>query len=108
MTMTPDIPAVAPFAIHEREFEAVLGDEPQLVKVAEVDAHEGPVYLRSEHALYFTSLPPDAMVKRLDLEKGEVSIVRGADANAPNGMTLDRGGRLVICEQGSMSSPARI
>ena len=26
-------------------------------KVADVDAHEGPVYVADEHALYFTSLP---------------------------------------------------
>jgi hypothetical protein len=31
-----------------------------LDKVADVDAHEGPVYVESEHALYFTTLPkPD-------------------------------------------------
>ena len=102
------LPAVAePFSVHETEFGYVLGQEPRLVKVADVDAHEGPVYVRGERALYFTSLPPDAQVKRLDLATGEVSVV-ATGVRAPNGMTLDRAGRLVICEQGSIGSPARI
>jgi gluconolactonase len=101
------LPTTSAFELHEREFEVVIGPEPQLIKVADVDAHEGPVYVRGEHALYFTSLPPDAMVKRLDLQSGEVSMV-GEGLVAPNGMTLDRAGRLVICEQGSMTAPARI
>jgi gluconolactonase len=105
MTLLPEIAEV--FSVHETEFEYVLGERPRLVKVADVDAHEGPVYVRGEHALYFTSLPPDAQVKRLDLTSGDVSKV-DTGVRAPNGMTLDRGGRLVICEQGSLDSPARI
>jgi gluconolactonase len=105
MTVLPDIADV--FSVHEPEFEYVLGERPRLVKLADVDAHEGPVYVRGEHALYFTSLPPDAQVKRLDLTSGEVTVV-DTDGRAPNGMTLDRSGRLVICEQGSLDSPARI
>ena len=36
--------------------------------VVEVDAHEGPVYVPCEDALYFTSLPaPDVAIKRLSL-----------------------------------------
>jgi gluconolactonase len=105
MTLLPEV--AEPFSVHETEFEYVLGQEPRLVKVADVDAHEGPVYVRGERALYFTSLPPDAQVKRLDLATGEVSVV-ATGVRAPNGMTLDRAGRLVICEQGSIGSPARI
>jgi len=97
----------AAFVMHEREFEHVLGSEPRLEKVADTDAHEGPVYVRGEHALYFTSLPPDARVKRLDLSSGAVTVVDAA-VQAPNGMTLARAGKLVICEQGSIESPARI
>jgi gluconolactonase len=103
----PTPPPTLAFEVHEPEFESVLGDEPRLVKLADVDAHEGPVYARAEHALYFTSLPPDARLKRLDVESGEITVVRD-DLVAPNGMTLDRAGRLVICEQGSTSEPARI
>jgi gluconolactonase len=104
MIATPETTA---FEIHESDFEPVLGSEPQLVKLADVDAHEGPVYARGEHALYFTSVAPDACVKRLDLESGEVTVMCG-DVVAPNGMCLDRAGQLLICEQGSLSSPARI
>jgi len=31
--------------------------EARLVPVVEVDAHEGPVYVAGENALYFTTLP---------------------------------------------------
>jgi gluconolactonase len=76
--------------------------------VAETDAHEGPVYAADEHALYFTTVRRESVaIKRLDLAAGLVSVVR-ADANMANGMTLDREGRLVICEQGSFNTPARI
>jgi gluconolactonase len=95
------------FELHKSEFEYVLGRHPRLVKVADVDAHEGPVYVRGEHALYFTSLPPRAQVKRLDLASGQVSVV-DVELRAPNGMALDRAGRLVICEQGAVDSPAGI
>ncbi len=83
------------------------------VRVAEIDAHEGPVYVPDEDALYFTTLPqrdargvPRVQIKRLTLD-GESTVVR-ADANAANGMTLARDGRLLVCEQGTPSTPARI
>ena len=107
MRVMPTPPPTLAFEVHEPEFESVLGDEPRLVKLADVDAHEGPVYARAEHALYFTSLPPDARLKRLDVESGEITVVRD-DLVAPNGMTRERAGMLVICEQGSTSEPARI
>jgi gluconolactonase len=76
--------------------------------VAEVDAHEGPVYVPDEDALYFTSLPaPGVAIKRLSLASGEVSVLR-ADANKANGMALHPDGRLVVCEQGTRFAPARI
>jgi gluconolactonase len=76
--------------------------------VAEVDAHEGPVYTADEEALYFTSVPrPQVDIKRLDLRTGAVSVVR-ADANKANGMALAPDGRLLVCEQGTRSTPARI
>src|SRR5262249_10455562 len=98
-----------------REVMTVLagaGVSIEVVKVADVDAHEGPVWL--DGALYFTSLPrhdrpghPVVAIRRLDLETGEVTTVR-ADANAANGMTLAPDGRLLVCEQGTMDAPARI
>jgi gluconolactonase len=77
-----------------------------------------------EDALYFTTLPrsadvpapgfPGVAIKRLaldgdrfPLEHERLSLVR-EEANAANGMTLDREGRLVVCEQGTRSEPARI
>jgi gluconolactonase len=76
--------------------------------LAETDAHEGPVYAADEHALYFTTVRRERVaIKRLDLAGGTVSLVR-PDANTANGMALDREGRLVVCEQGSLTEPARI
>jgi gluconolactonase len=55
----------------------VLGDAPRLVKVAEVDAHEGPVYAPDEDALYFTTLPqppgrvPLAFERPLSVERSD-------------------------------------
>jgi gluconolactonase len=81
---------------------------PGAQRVAAVDAHEGPVYVADEHALYFTSVPrPQVDIKRLDLRTGAVTVVR-ADANKANGMTLAPDGRLLVCEQGTFSAPARI
>lgn len=113
-----------PFAAYADEFYEVLGDAPRLVKVVETDAHEGPVYVRDEDALYFTTLPKPIdvpspgfrhmAIKRLalnvdqfPLSQAHLSMVRER-ANVANGMTLDREGRLVICEQGSKVEPGRI
>ena len=80
----------------------------RLELVAETDAHEGPVYAADEHALYFTTVRRERVaLKLLDLNSGSVSVVR-ASANNANGMALDREGRLVVCEQGTLGEPARI
>jgi len=79
-------------------------------KIVEIDAHEGPVYVADEHALYFTSFPrprPHVAIRRLDISGGEITTVVDG-ANAANGMTLDRDGRIVVCEQGTRMSDARI
>ncbi len=79
-----------------------------LVRVVETDAHEGPVYASDEDALYFTTVRRERVaIKRLELATGRISTVR-ADANMANGMALDGEGRLVVCEQGSFTQPARI
>ncbi|MDQ3936165.1 MAG: SMP-30/gluconolactonase/LRE family protein [Actinomycetota bacterium] len=79
------------------------------VRLVSTDAHEGPVYVPGEDALYFTSLPAGgrSAIKRLDLASGEVEVFV-PHANGANGMTLDRDGRLLVCEQGSRFTPARI
>jgi gluconolactonase len=99
----------ASFESHNATFAAVLGDAPRLEHVVDTDAHEGPVYVAQEHSLYFTSLPDghDVAIRRLDLRSRAVTTVR-THANGANGMTLGLDGRLVVCEQGSRSAPARI
>jgi gluconolactonase len=79
-------------------------------QLVEVDAHEGPVYVTEEDALYFTSVRnhvSPVAIRRLALDSLVVTTLV-ADANAANGMTLGRDGRLVVCEQGSLEVPARI
>jgi gluconolactonase len=91
----------SPFVIHDAEFEAVLGHSPRLARLIDVDAHEGPVYVPGEDALYFTSVPrpgPRVDIKRLDLGSLTVSVIR-PNAAAANGMTLGHDGRLIVCEQ---------
>jgi gluconolactonase len=114
--------ADAPFVTHDPRFAAVTGDRPRLEQVMACDAHEGPVYVASEDALYFTSVPrsqgpgwaPEVAIKRLELdgdrfplERERLSVMR-ASANAANGMAADHESRLVICEQGDRSQSARI
>jgi gluconolactonase len=74
----------------------------QAEHLIDVDAHEGPVYVPEEDALYFTSVPvgpgPRVDSKRLALDSLAVSVV-SEDAGAANGMTLAPDGRLVVCEQ---------
>jgi gluconolactonase len=80
----------------------------RLERVVETDAHEGPVYVGDEDALYFTTVRRERVsIKRLAVAERTVSLVR-EDANMANGMTLDREDRLVICEQGTLATPARI
>ena len=74
-------------------------------RIAEVDAHEGPVFVADEHALYFTTQA--GAIKRLALDSGEIRALL-LDAHMPNGMTLGHDGRLILCEQGSLMSPAAI
>jgi gluconolactonase len=112
------------FEVYDAEFAAVVGDEARLELVTETDAHEGPVYVPGEDALYFTTLPgtgnipapgtPQAVVKRLALnglsfpvDESRLSALP-ADLHMPNGMTLGPDGHLVVCEQGTRSEHARI
>jgi gluconolactonase len=78
------------------------------------DAHEGPVYVPGEDALYFTTSRPDVAIRRLaldgerfPLEPERVTTVR-ASTDAANGMTLGRDRRLLVCEQGSLTRRAAI
>jgi gluconolactonase len=113
-----------PFVAHDEAFTAIVGDAPRLAKVVDVDAHEGPVYVAGEDALYFTTLPRPmdvplpgsrtVAIKRLalradrfPLDVEHLSTIR-EPANMANGMALDRHGRLLICEQGTRFEAGRI
>ena len=103
------------FVAHAPGFAEVTGEEPLLRPLAEVDAHEGPVYFADENALYFTTLPrpgadrsPSVQIKRLPLDDPEDISLVVAQASGANGMASDRDGRLIVCEQGSRWEPARI
>jgi gluconolactonase len=103
--------ALAPHGLGHRAGYMSPGDQNRAERIADVDAHEGPVYL--DGALYFTTLPrpgrisPRASIKRLSLGDGKVSVV-DADVVMPNGMTADRDGTLVVCDQGGPSTPAQV
>src|SRR6516225_6691672 len=112
------------FEFHDAAFASVIGTDAELVKVADTDAHEGPVYVPSEDALYFTTVPrpsgiathgsPEVTIKRLALDgtrfplTGEREAVVRSNANGANGMALGHDGRLVVCEQGTTTTMARI
>jgi gluconolactonase len=76
--------------------------------IARTAAHEGPVVIGDE--LYFTTLPHvpgRTSIRRLSLRDGSLCTVV-ADANGANGMTRDAEGRLIVCEQGTLGSPAAV
>jgi gluconolactonase len=106
-----------PFVIYSDAFLDVIGRDPGYKTIPNVNAHEGPVYVRGENALYFTTAPVttnipsfgdrNVAIGRLDVATGKVSTFV-AESNMANGMTLDRQGQLLICEQGSLETNARI
>ena len=93
------------FIAHREEFHAVAGADPRRPVLIETNAHEGPVYVAAEHALYFTTVPEpgpkNIAIKRLRLTDGfpfealALEMVR-FPSNMANGMTLD-------CTRGSVS-----
>lgn len=109
------------FVKHDPRFENVLGDAPRLVRVVDTNGHEGPVYVPDEDALYFTTVPrrcaqsvPQVAIRRLALDglsfplaPDQITTVR-EHANVANGMALDEKGLLIVCEQGTRTTPARI
>ena len=106
-----------PFVLYSEEFRAVLGEHPRLAELVATDAHEGPVYVAALDALFFTTVPREVNVPlqgfkevsigRLDVAARTLSTLREA-SNLANGMTLDREGRLLVCEQGTKTRRARI
>jgi len=106
------------FAIYRDAFRTVLGSDFERSVLIETDAHEGPVYVARERALYFTTVPDlrtsSNAIMRLQLAGADFPFSARAletmrrSANMANGMCLDREGRLVICEQGTKETPAQI
>ena len=75
------------------------------MRLATTPAHEGPVWV--DGAVYFTTVPsPGVSLCRLDAS-GDVTVLL-EDANMANGMALAPDGRLVVCEQGTMTARAAI
>jgi gluconolactonase len=97
------------FVTHDASFVDVVGSSPRLEQLVATDAHEGPVYVAAENALYFTTVPvaQQVVIKRVALDAAEVTELPAATTMA-NGMSLDRDGCLIICEQGDFGHPARI
>ena len=106
------------FAVTREEFRTILGTDFQRPVLIEANAHEGPVYVKDEHALYFTTAPEpgpkNIAIMRLQLTGDAFPFAAQAPetvrqpSNMANGMTLDRDGRLVICEQGTKETCAQI
>lgn len=107
----------SPFVVYAPEFLEVLGPSPEYTVVPNVNAHEGPVYVKPWNAVLYTTVPVttnvpnhdnrNVAIGRLDVATLEVSTFV-AETNMANGMTLDRGGRLLICEQGTRTTPSGI
>lgn len=105
------------FQAYSDEFYDVLGSNPEFTQLVETDAHEGPVYVKDWNAVLFTTVPQsinlplpnykNVAIKKLSLNDMQVSVLRES-SNMANGMTLDCNGDLLICEQGTKSTPARI
>jgi gluconolactonase len=106
------------FIAHREAFRAIAGSDAQRSVLIETNAHEGPVYVVAEHALYFTTVPEpgpkNIAIKRVRLTGERYPFEAKAletvqfPSNMANGMTLDRAGGLLICEQGTRETPARI
>jgi gluconolactonase len=110
--------------IYDSEFLKILGDNAAVTELVQTNAHEGPVYLSD--SIYFTTAPDDisvpiegyknVAVRRFSLgnlsdnpaeNQCNLSTLRDP-SNMANGMTSDRAGNLIICEQGTKTEPAAI
>jgi gluconolactonase len=86
-----------------------------LVRLVDADAHESPTWFADEGALYVTttrgaagtSILRIALDGLLPVGPDAVTVLR-ADANLANGMAADAAGRLIVCEHGTGTAPARI
>lgn len=106
-----------PFVYYSPEFAAVTGPNPQLELLLETDAHEGPVYVKEQNALYFTTVPRTINTPIQGWKEVSVNCLRLDDlqlctvlplSNMANGMTPGPDGSLLVCEQGTRAARGRI
>ena len=107
----------SPFVVYSPEFLEVLGPSPEYLVVPNVNAHEGPVYVKAWDAILYTTVPVttnvpnsgnrNVAIGRLDVASRQVSTFLES-TNMANGMTIDRSGQLLICEQGTKTTLAAI
>ncbi|XP_070562652.1 gluconolactonase-like [Ptychodera flava] len=119
-------PSTPIFQVFSDEFQDIIGDNPELELLKEsvnesIEFHEGPVYFSDDqdgYLLYTTQPPadysdpntgPQITIRRYDIATNVISTFRDESlANMPNGQTRDPQGRLLTCEQGFRTTPARI
>jgi gluconolactonase len=81
-----------------QQFRQLFPDRSRIRRVATgFRFTEGPVWIRGENSLLFSDIPAD-IIYRLD-EQCKVSRYRHPSRHS-NGLTLDRHGRLIVCEHG--------
>jgi gluconolactonase len=88
-----------PYEVLDERFEGLRGDDRVERLFTGCRWAEGPVYVPSGRYLLFNDIPEDRTL-RWDECTGVVGVFRSPSHHA-NGLTLDRQGRLISCEQGS-------
>src|SRR3990170_4513659 len=96
MPRTPDLIA-DPYEVLDERFTALRGDDKMERLFTGCRWAEGPVYVPSGRYLLFNDIPENRTL-RWDECTGQVGVFRSPSHHA-NGMTLDRQGRLISCEQ---------
>jgi gluconolactonase len=96
MPRTPDLIA-DPYEVLDERFTALRGDDKMERLFTGCRWAEGPVYVPSGRYLLFNDIPENRTL-RWDECTGHVGAFRSPSHHA-NGMTLDRQGRLISCEQ---------
>ncbi|WP_340200874.1 SMP-30/gluconolactonase/LRE family protein [Ascidiimonas sp. W6] len=106
------------FISYHKSFKEVLGNQYSYQVLVETNAHEGPVYFKESNELYFTTVPESVNIpiegfKNVSIKKvclnqdNKIETVLEC-SNMANGMTMDLTHHLLICEQGTKTTKARI
>ena len=108
------------FAIYDKSFRAILGDAPEIDVVLERDypfAHEAPVYVPDQDAVYFTSspfTPSGATEQMIQINKavhhdGGSWICEPIDTDVVMGNGgFNHGNGIVLCAQGDHANPGGV